>query len=77
VLALPEELQSVPDFGVECSLGLASPLAEPRLCGLLLHATLELKLHHSAHTSQDPAAASLVTITHNASPHLKNIQALR
>jgi hypothetical protein len=74
VFALPEELQSVGEFGVECSLGLSTPLADPRLRQLLLNTTLEIQ---PASDKQCGAPPRLVSVTRNTSPKLANSQLLR
>ena len=63
----------MPEFGLECSLGLGAPQADPRLRQLLLHSLLEVQQQPAS--SQRPAL-SLVTVTRNPSTKLVNSQLL-
>jgi hypothetical protein len=70
LLALPQELQMVPQFGWEWSLNM--PLTEPRVRSLLLNAALELQPQGSS--SGGDGHPRPATLTHNSSPKLKNAQ---
>jgi hypothetical protein len=70
LLALPQELQMVPQFGWEWNLNM--PLTEPRVRSALLNAAVELQPQGGS--SRGDGQPRPATVTHNSSSKLKNAQ---